>query len=332
MLENLKKYLRTADWLDSKIPFMLSIALFLYVFSNENLQESELYLKLVAFFLYTSMFLAFSYVINDFTDIDVDIKAGKQKVMHKLSKTLVVISMIVIVLVGVIPMLLLVENKVIYIGYSLFLYLTGAAYSVHWLFRFKERGVAGLIECSVAQKCLPLVPLVFVFNVNWHYIVLFMIISFVNGLRYILIHQAVDYENDLKSGVKTYVSEGHNKYKSAIIAAFIIECILMLLLFAKLGQTYYFVFAVLVAYCVSEKIISTVVMKYMNVDWFCTFLAVPLELLYNVVFPILMAIVITIQSRVMVGVLVFLIILTAKCFKGKMAFINVYVKSKLRQG
>ena len=74
------------------------------------------------------------------------------------------------------------------------------------------------------------------------------------------------------------------------------------------------------------------VVDFMNVDWFCTFLAVPLELLYNVVFPILMAIVITIQNSIMVGVLVFLAILTANCFKGKMAFINVYVKSKLRQG
>lgn len=332
MLENLKKYLRTADWLDSKIPFMLSIALFLYVFGNERLQGSELYLKLVAFFLYTSMFLAFSYVINDFTDIDVDIKAGKQKVMHQISKASVVISMLIIILIGVIPMLLLVENKGIYIGYSVFLYLTGAAYSVHWLFRFKERGAAGLIECSVAQKCLPLVPLMFIFDVKWYYVALFMVISFVNGLRYILIHQAVDYENDIKSGVKTYVSEGNNKYKSAIIAAFIIECALMLSLFIRLGLTYYFVFAVLVAYCISEKIISIVVMKYMNVDWFCTFLAVPLELLYNVVFPILMAIVITIQNSIMVGVLVFLAILTANCFKGKMAFINVYVKSKLRQG
>ena len=118
MLENLKKYLRTADWLDSKIPFMLSIALFLYVFGNERLQGSELYIKLVAFFLYTSMFLAFSYVINDFTDIDVDIKAGKQKVMHQISKASVVISMLIIILIGVIPMLLLVENKGIYIGYS----------------------------------------------------------------------------------------------------------------------------------------------------------------------------------------------------------------------
>lgn len=329
MLDNIQKYLRTAEWLDSKVPFMISIALFLYIFSNGSLQGYELYLNLGSYFLYISMFLAFSYVINDFTDIEIDIKAGKQKVMHRMPKVIVVFSMIIILLVGTIPMLLLIEKKLMFICYTVFLYLTGAAYSVHWLFRFKERGLVGLIECSVAQKCLPLLSLMFMFHVNLDYLILFIIVSFVNGLRYILIHQAVDYENDLKSGVKTFVSEGHKKFRRAIIMAFVIECILMFSVFIRLGVDYYFVFIVLLAYCLCEKIISTVVIKYMNVDWFCTFLAVPLELLYNVVFPIMMAIVITLQNCNLFGILIFLVILTANCFKGKIAFISVYAKSKL---
>ena len=328
-MKNIHKFLRTADWLDSKIPFMISIALFLYVFSGAEMQWCELYAKLGAYFLHTSMFLAFSYVINDFTDIDVDIKAGKKKVMHRMSKILIIISMIAMILVSTIPMFYVVENKVIFAFYAGFMYLTGAAYSVHWLFRFKERGLIGLIECSVAQKCLPLLPLMNLLQTKWYYLALFTIISFINGLRYILIHQVVDYENDIKSGVKTFVSEGHNKYRVAILISFLIECIFMSIAFIRIGIEYYFIFVILIVYCVFEKIISVVVINYMKVDWFCTFLAVPLESLYNVFFPISMAIVITLRNGNMFGVLVFLVLLTANCFKGKMAFIKVYIKLKV---
>lgn len=329
MMRNIQKFLRTDDWLDSKVPFMLSVALFLYVFSSKSLQSAELYLKLGTYFLYTSMFLAFSYVINDFTDMDVDMRAGKKKIMHTMPKAAIAASMIAIILVGTIPMLCVVENRLLFLCYTVFLYLTGAAYSVPWLFRFKERGLIGLIECSVAQKCLPLIPLRYMFQVKWYCLALFVTVSFVNGLRYILIHQAVDYENDIKAGVKTFVSQGHNKYKVAIVALFVIECVLMLGIGIRLGMEHYFVLAVLVVYCWFEKIIATVVIKYMHVDWFCTFLAVPLEALYNVFFPIMMAIVVSIQNSRMMGVLFFLILLTAKCFKGKAAFIAVFAKSKM---
>lgn len=329
MVKNIQKYLRTTDWLDSKVPFMISIALFLYVFSDTDIQWCELYVKIGAYFLYTSMFLAFSYVINDFTDIDVDIKAGKHKVMHRMSKLSIIVSMVAMILVGTGPMFYVVENKLIFAFYTFFLYLTGAAYSVHWLFRFKERGLIGLIECSIAQKCLPLVPLMNLFQTKWYYLVMFILVSFVNGLRYILIHQAVDYENDIKSGVKTFVSEGHNKYRIAILLSFTIESALMFLVFIRLGFEYHFIFLILITYCIFEKIISIVVIRYMKVDWFCTFLAVPLESLYNVFFPILMATVIVLRNDKMFGVLVFLVLLTANCFKGKAAFLKVYINSKV---
>lgn len=331
MLTNIQKYLRTSDWLDSKVPFMIAVALFLYLFSEANIPDNRLYINLGAYFLYISMFLAFSYVINDFTDIDIDRKVGKQKVMHKLPKSIVVISMIAMILLGTIPLIIVVEKKLILFCFTIFLYLSGAAYSVHWLFRFKERGLIGLIECSVAQKCLPLIPLIFIFSVKWYYLLIFMLLSFVNGLRYILIHQAVDYENDIKSGVKTFVSEGHNRYKIAIIVAFIIECILLLSVFINLALEYHFIFAVILIYCIFEKIISIVVEKYMSVDWFCTFLAVPLEALYNVIFPILMATIFTIRDFKFIVMLAFLALLTAKCFMGKLAFVKVYVKSKIKK-
>lgn len=321
--------MRVPDWIDSKVPFMVAIALFLCVFCDSELQGRALYARLGAYFLYVSMFLAFSYVINDYTDIDVDIKAGKHKEMHNMPRPLIVCSMILMILVGTMPMLLLASNRLLFICYTAVLYATGAAYSVPWLLRFKEQGLMGLIECSVAQKCLPLIALMFLFKVRWYYLSLFVIVSFVNGLRYILIHQTLDYENDIKSGVRTYVSEGHHRYRIAILMAFALECAMMLCVMIRMGMQYYFVWVMVPAYALFELAIATVVFRYMQMDWFCTYISVPLESLYNVFFPILMAIVITLRHSSMAGMLILLVLLNTSCFRGKAALVNVYIHARM---
>lgn len=328
MINNIFKYLRTDDWLDSKVPFMISIALIIYLYGSGSTLTADVYIYLGAYFLYISMFLAFSYVVNDFTDLEVDKLAGKQKVMFALSKPMIVVSMVLIAIIGILPMFLIVNQKELYLGFSLLLYIAGSAYSVPWLFRFKEKGITGLIECSIAQRCLPLIPLAFLFETNWVFLCMLMLLSFINGMRYILIHQAVDYENDLKTGVRTFVSEGHNRYRLYIIISMIVECVLFLCIFAKICIDYPFMVLILIVYCAFEKVIATVVTKYMNVDLFCTFLAVPLESLYNVVFPIITALILTICSWKYIGILALVVILTFKCFKGKAAFVNVYIQSK----
>lgn len=331
MVGNILKYFRTSEWVDSKVPFMLSTAVYLHLMSGKQYSNWEVYAFLFAYFIYISMFLAFSYVINDYTDMDVDKLVGKKKVMHNLPKSIIVFSMILMVIVGVLPLLILVEGKVAFIVFTTILYILGAAYSVPILFRFKERGFLGLIECSVAQKCLPLIPIMFMFNVDWTGLIFFIVLSFVNGLRYIVIHQAIDYENDIKSGVKTFVSEGHNRYKVGIVLAFVTECILLIIIFFSLSLKYHFVLGVVIVYCIFEKIISIVVIKYMNVDWFCTFLTVPLESLYNVFFPVLMGLILTLNDYRYIICLIFLILLTSNCFKGKLAFVNVWIKSKIKK-
>lgn len=331
MFKDLFAYLRTDDWLDSKVPFMLAIALIFSLYSHCNSSCLKTYYTVAAFFLYISMFLAFSYVINDFTDMQIDKKAGKQKVMYRLPKPIVVVSMAFIFFLGIIPMLCITQEKAIFVGYSLVLYLTGAAYSVHWLLRFKERGLIGLIECSVAQRCLPLVALFFLYNIDVASFSVMIALSFINGLRYILIHQAVDYENDIKTGVRTFVSQGHNKYRSFIISAFILECILFLGIFIRLGMDYLWVLAAALFYVIFEKIIATVVTRYMNVDLFCTFVAVPLEALYNCVFPLTIAMILTVIHVEYLGFVAFLLLLSFKSIKGKLAFISVYAQSKMRR-
>ena len=327
-MDKLSQYLRTDDWLDSKVPFMLGVFLFAALFREPPEHSARLYAELLAYTLYISMFLAFSYVINDFTDLDVDRAAGKHKVMFSLPKPLILASMAVIVLLGCTPMYVLVENKALYLGLTVLLYLSGAAYSVPCLLRFKERGLAGLLECSVAQRCFPLIFILFLCPAPVGELALILLLTFVNGLRYILIHQAIDCETDRRTGVKTFVSEGCVPYRKLIKTALLTEIALFAVLLLKLCLLYPSVLAFALGYCVFERIVAVVVVRYMDADWLCSFLAVPLEDLYNVFFPALMACLLARTNPVYLGVLALLLPLTANCFRGKFAFVSVYIKSK----
>ena len=313
MLKKILHYFRINDWLDSKVPFMAGVLLFSLWFGKNNYPVNQQYLLFALYLLYVSMFLAFSYVINDFTDLEVDRAAGKQKVMLSLSKPLIIFSLAAMLVIGCVPLYFFVDNKIAYIFFTAFMYLCGAAYSVRWLFRFKERGFIGLLECSVAQKCLLIAA------------------SFISGFRYILIHQAIDLHNDKKTGVKTFVVEKDFNIRGWIIAALILEILLMAVIFFQICYTYPIVIIFIVAYFALERIIAIVVVKFMSVDLFVTYLAVPLESLYNVFFPIIMAVILAVNNIKALGIPIVIAALVAKCFMGKAAFVKVFFQTALKK-
>lgn len=327
MGEKICGYLRTGDWLDSKVPFMLGVFLFAVLLGTEE-TPAALYRELAAYGLYVSMFLAFSYVINDFTDLEVDQAAGKRKVMFSLSRPVILTTMAGMVLLGCVPMLLLAENRGAFLAFTGLLYLAGAAYSVPGLLRFKERGFVGLLECSIAQRCLPLAAILFLRPMQGGWFATIMALSFINGLRYILIHQAIDCENDRKTGVKTFVSEGYAHCRTAIRAALVLEILLFCVLLARVCLIWPAVLLFAAGYCVFERIIAVVAVRYMGADWLCSFLAVPLEDLYNVFFPALAALLLTLADWRSIGILAFVLVLISGCFRGKLAFVRVYLTSR----
>lgn len=331
MLKKILHYFRINDWLDSKVPFMAGVLLFSLWFGKSNYPVDRQYLLFVLYLLYVSMFLAFSYVINDFTDLEVDRAAGKQKVMLSLPRPLIVFSLVAMMVVGCVPLYFCVENKIVYICFTVFMYLCGAAYSVRWLFRFKERGLIGLLECSVAQKCLPLIPILFLCSVPYFEFFVLVAASFISGFRYILIHQAIDLHNDKKSGVKTFVGEKDYNVRSWILAALIIELLLMAVIFFQICYTYPVVILFIVAYFALERIIAIVVVKYMSVDLFVTFLAVPLESLYNVFFPLIIAVILSINDVKALGIPIIIAALVTRCFMGKAAFVKVFIQTALKK-
>lgn len=329
-MKKIFSYIRLSEWYDSKIPFMLAAFMYFYYLDIEQYSGEQFLERFIAYMLYISMFLAFSYVINDFSDIEVDRKAGKHKIISELPVPVVIASMILMVCIGICPLLLIVKNRITYLLLSVFIYLAGAAYSIH-IFRFKEKGIIGLLECSVAQRCLPLIPLFFIVKIPLLFFWIFQLISFVNGIRYLLIHQNIDYENDMKSGVATLATCGKIDYKILIKLSLAVETILIIILFVQLSLISKLGILIGNLYVVFELIIGTVVMKYIKADWIGSFICVPFEDLYNIIIPVFLAILLAVKSPVNIFVVCMLVIITANSFKHKWSFINIFFQIKFKQ-
>lgn len=322
-------YFRVIEWYDSKIPFMLCG----YVF-NALLAESrsvwDVSIKFILYFIYLAAFLSFSYLINDFSDMEADKKAGKKKLIFDVDKRTTIIVLILLPICGIVPLWMHLSFNILYLVLTVVVYFFGAAYSIP-LFRFKERGIIGLLECSVAQRCVPLLVIPFLVDSNNVYFIFWIVISFIDGIRYLVIHQYIDKENDLKAGIRTFVLDYQINAKKLLIALFVMESTFFLLIFFKLFMINPYIIIFLALYVIYERIISIVVTKYMNVEWFCSFLAVPLEDLFNVFLLIIVllyldAVDIRFFLLTLLGVL-----LTVRCFIGKTAFVKVYIESKLRR-
>lgn len=329
-MKKLSGYIRLSEWYDSKIPFMLAAFMYFYYLDIKQYSGNQFLERFIAYMLYISMFLAFSYVINDFSDIEVDRKAGKHKIISELPIPVIIGSMILMMGIGICPLLLIVKNRIAYLLLSAFIYLAGAAYSIH-IFRFKEKGVVGLLECSIAQRCFPLIPLFFIVKVPMLFFWIFQLISFVNGIRYLLIHQNIDYENDLKSGVVTLATSGKINYKMLIKLSLSIETILVIFLFVQLSLISKLGIIIGFLYVVFELIIGTVVVKYIKADWIGSFICVPYEDLYNIIIPVFLAVLLAIKSPINILVVCMLAIITVNSFKRKLSFINIFLQIKFKK-
>ena len=109
-------------------------------------------------------------------------------------------------------------------------------------------------------------------------------LGFLVGLRYILIHQAEDLENDIKSGTRTFVKKNGGSVRLLIYLCLGLEGIFLLLLFLwnlKAGWQ----LALLAVYLLQLCIAGGTIRFLYKENWLTSFLCVPLEDLYNFYLP-----------------------------------------------
>lgn len=329
-MKNIISYLRIREWLDSKVTFMMGIMLLFCFCTNEEFDEAIV--KTAAYFLYVSVFLAISYVVNDFSDIEIDKKAGKKKVIANMPKWLVWFSLIAMATIGNFLIIICSENKMLCIALVILTYFLGLAYSSIGI-RFKERGIWGLVECSFAQRCMPLFLIPNLFNFDSLLMILlsgWIILSFIDGLRYIIIHQVNDLENDVAAGVNTYVSKKRGNYRKLIIGLLASEIIITFVLFIPLWMSKTIItIAFILLNLGLEYCIYVVIQKYAMKDIFLTYDSVPMEAFYNILFPILMGICMMSLDVRWAAVLLIIIAICIKSFVVKCKIAAVYIDSRL---
>lgn len=316
------KFLRADEWIYSKVPMMLGCMLFFQLQSPRNGSN----FLFVSYFLYVSMFLAFSYVINDFSDIEADKRAGKVKYIAHIPKPTVILLMLLIAAIGCIPMLLVVKNKTGFIISTTITYISGIMYSMP-PFRFKERGGAGVIECALAQRSLPLLPIFFECSANYLMYALFVLISLLDGIRYLLIHQVRDMENDRKSGVHTFLVDRNSNGRILLLVCFLFEIILSIFILWKLFMLYRVIIIWLLLYLLAEKIGYTV-MQYTNREWLCNYDFVPLELLFHIFIPCVCAAFIMMPSTKLFVCMILVLVTSVYSLYKHIWVFSIFVKSR----
>jgi len=205
------KAIRSQDWWLYKIPPLLAIAYAEILVLDLPVLQSILTVSALLFAI--ACVAAYGHIINDSFDVEVDRQVGKrnsmaqflpwQRALFCLALAVLGFSLPILMHFGTLAIALLGIN-----------YLLPTLYSAP-PFRFKEKGVLGIISDAAGAHAIPTLFIVTTFAhlgaapslqvtglaiaaIAW---------SFFAGIRGILLHQLWDRHDDLKSGVKTLVTE-----------------------------------------------------------------------------------------------------------------------------
>ncbi len=287
MISSFVKLFRVNEWYDSKIPMLTAATYYLLVRQHARFSYEALTMIGILILFY-SVSMALGYIVNDYADMETDKLAGKKKLLHKFSKRTALLIVIGTVLTGCLPVLLYSPNWQTALLLA-FIYLFGVSYSVP-PFRFKEKGVWGLIVSSTAQRCFPLL-IIFALQpteMEW-VLLLWMLLSFIDGLRYILVHQYIDLENDMISGVRTFTT-GHQKMTMRLIpVVFLSEILLTGIILFPAAAEHLWMLYVLAGYVVISVIRWQGVKAVFRQKPLYTYYQMPLEDLYNHYLPLMLS-------------------------------------------
>jgi len=323
LFSSFSKIIRGGNWWLYKIPPLLAIAYGEMILMGFPAIQSIL--TVLALLFSISSVAAYGHIVNDIFDIEVDGQVGKSNAMTEGSSWQRVLFCAIFVIAGfVFPVTLNfgIASSVL-LGIN---YLLPTIYSAPPL-RLKEKGIFGVISDAAGAHAIPTLffaatflhlsttpqPEAFIFSIAataW---------SFSVGVRGILLHQLWDRENDLKSGVKTLVTnldvEEVRFWITFII--FPVEILLLSILVLVISQFVPLLLVFFILY-ISIKGINT----KLELAFATAFETAPVEQvyvfphdLYDVWFPLVLATLLTGINVLFLIVLIFHIILFYKIIK-----------------
>lgn len=291
-MKNILSYFRVPEWYDSKIPLAMTVCLYALVFEQQTIEKQNMIIFYAAYFIFCVIYFAVNYLINDYSDIEEDIKAGKKKVIQSVDRRITRLLLIVLPIAAVFELFAATNYSIATLVMSIVVYLLGISYSVKGI-RMKERGIWGLIFSSFAQRNTPVLITFSFLNMRIDHFICWMLVCFVNGLRYILIHQYQDMENDKKVGIHTFVSDRNLSIKKGIFIAIIIELLALFWLFVNEWEEDLIIGIIYAGICFLNWRFTE---KVLHVSYFYSYACVPMEDLYNVFIPLILSVVYAVNS------------------------------------
>lgn len=154
----------------------------------------------------------FGHIINDLLDIPSDKKAGKKNRMEKLSFIQRSLILSLFLILALAPWLILPFDQYS-IGILSFEFLLLIVYAIP-PFRFKEKGILGIFSDGLYAYAVPAILAAYTYflidgnmNLDLYLLSIIFIWQFTIGIHNIIIHQILDYENDLASGTTTFITQ-----------------------------------------------------------------------------------------------------------------------------
>ncbi len=321
----INKFLRIGEWYDSKVPFLMCYT-YIGMMAGYAMNTVEMYAKWISSFIFCSLFLAYGYLINDYADRDVDRQAGKKKVIYDMSEGRIRVSLVMVIVLAVLPVWAASGFSSYVLFMAIITVFLGGSYSMP-PFRFKERGVMGLIVSSVAQRCMPVLVLSGLFPVSHTLTGVFLICSLLSGMRYIFIHQVIDLENDRKSGVHTFAEKNYETCVIGIYTVFVLEIISMAILLMMLHRPE--VYVLLIPAFMLEFMACRAIHDCMAKPVFTTFYCVPGEAFYNIYLPLVLVLLVSVGQLRMIPVAVITCAYLYRPCAKKIKLVGLFIKSRV---
>jgi cytochrome P450/4-hydroxybenzoate polyprenyltransferase len=160
--------------------------------------------QMAALFVLLCLYAAFGHIVNDYADREIDRAAGKRKLLATWSERQALIAVAIPCIGTVAVALICFDASTIVV--TMIAVLVAALYSLPPV-RLKECGVLGWVAAAVAQRTLP-VAIIFEALKAWDVVAVgFTILNTFIGLRWIILHQLEDFQNDRRSGVRTVATQ-----------------------------------------------------------------------------------------------------------------------------
>lgn len=257
-LKESKNLIRWEEWNTSKLPLIFLIFYYLIAI-NKDFSYTPL-LSFFNFVVFVCLYASFGYMINDFSDREVDRKVGKHKIIAKISPRAAKFVLFSIFLLGILVSLPFWKHNYVFLILLLIMYMLSTFYSLPPL-RFKEKQWLGMIVASITQRVFPALLCFVIYNYFGWDSFLFLLFFFIIGIRWIIVHQIKDYKNDLKANVKTFITSIGILKGTHFLLSYIIPIemsllvITLMVLISKIPLLGFFVIAyLLIAYLSSLRI------------------------------------------------------------------------------